>query len=146
MQTESLPVYPLESPEEGLAVEYQGFVLQERKADGPMTEDDLMAIVAQGEAPVAGAVIPADAEYESFTVQGSPAVGVTFRYAPGATVGGQKVSEQVTIFVLELDGVDVRFESMGGMKYVGAGEQYEPFYALTPAELADIAETLEPVE
>jgi len=126
-----LPVDSLPAPEEGLSMNYERFVLQERKADAPMSEADLLAIVAPGETPLGGATVPDDAEISVVSVNGRTAVAATFDPAPEASSKPGFAGEPVVILVLEMDGVDVRLESAFGE-------------AMTIDELVQTAETLAP--
>ncbi|MBA4370809.1 MAG: hypothetical protein C0418_04440 [Coriobacteriaceae bacterium] len=143
LPTDMLPVEAL--PDGGLMLSYNGFEMQERKELATITEGDLRQIVAPGATPIRDVVVPGDARVTTLTVNGLPAVAVEFDYAPGGSVmkEGPKATK-TTMLVTVLDGVEVRFWSVGGERLVDSG--WEPFGALSPAELAGLAESMEPVE
>lgn len=145
LPTDFLPVEALPAPNGGVSFSYDGFTLQERKAPKPMTEMDLWKLVAAGTAPTGEATVAADAKITSLVVRGRPAVGVKFVYFPAGDYVSKSSGDTVTVLVLELDGVDVRFSSSGGEKRASDGG-WAPFEALSVDELARIAGTLAPVK
>ena len=146
MITEWMPVDTAPGGD-GLRVEYQGFVLQERLAEEPLGEAELRALVAPGQKPLGFVEVSRDASVTVVDVNGRPAAGATFYWAPPeAAVKGLTIENRASVLVLEIDGVDVRLESTSGTVYTGANEQYEYRQALSLDELAAVAASLTPVE
>jgi hypothetical protein len=147
MVSDYMPVDAIDETDVVLTVEYEDFMLHERKAATPMDEDDLRALLSSGSRPVGWAEVPRDAEIEVLDVNGRPALGATFLWTPAeGEFKGLPGDSRVSVLVLEVDGVDVRMESVGHQVYTGANEQYEYRPALALEELAAIAGRLAPVE
>ena len=141
MDLGSKPIAPLD-PDKGLWVDYEGFSLEERKASGA----DLAKLVAVGSVPMVGGwPIPSDATTSSPTVAGTTAYGVEYaikeKSGPATGSGG---GSRVTFLVLEKDGVDIRLFSEGYERLEGG--KWVTYPNLSIAELAKIAESMQPVQ
>lgn len=147
LRTDYQPVEPLPEDDPGLTLSYDDFQLQERKAPGPMTEADLVALVAPGERPMGADSPPvvSGAVVTTHTFEGRPAVAVEYAIDRGGGPSDPPSKrERIVVLVLEVDGVDVRFASEGGERE-SAGE-WVAFDALGVEDLLAIAADLEPVE
>ena len=128
-----LPVDGLPAPEAGLRMDYERFTLQQRRADSPMSESDLKALVALGETPLGMTAVTDDAEISVVSVNGRPAVTATFSSTPPeASSKPGEARGTVTVLVTEIDGVEVRIESRPGVP-------------VSTDELVRIAESLAPL-
>lgn len=133
----------------GVMLAYKGFLLVERKADGPLDIAELEERVAPGEMPIGrvgpGSEIPENAEYSELEVSGGPAVGVAYDAVTEEKPGAGALTDPVRLLVFELDGVEVLMYAQGHLAYQTDGS-YEQVAALTFDELIEIAESLEPVK
>ncbi len=143
MVVDTLPVDKTPGVEGSISFAFSGFEMQERKAADALTEAELVEMLAPGATPMGEAFgpIPAGAQMTTLTVGAAPAAAVQFERGGG---GGGKAPETSTMMVAVIDGVDVRLWS-GGIETYENGE-WGLRGAYTPAEFAEIAETLEPVE
>jgi hypothetical protein len=140
--------------DEGVNMRYEGFELQERKADGDTTMATLRTVLAAGEDPLGFQMkIPSNATYEELEVDGKPALGVEFtldEQGKPSTQGGLPGKQSVIrILAFGRDGVDVRMKSEGNMAYqggTGENERYEYQPPLEFSELVEAAESLEPAK
>ena len=146
--TEYNPVGEIEG--EGVSLEYRGFTIQERSAEGALDSDALRSILAEGTSPIGegGPPITSSASYETFEVSGSPALGVEYDDSMAAEKQNLGV-EKVRALVFERDGVEVRIYSHGWMEYeggTGVEERYTPVDAMSFDDMLAIAGSLEPLE
>lgn len=140
-----LPVNALPEADPGLSVEYERFLLQQRKADGPLTAEDLEALVAPGATPISGLQpIPADVTTSEQTVQGNPAIVAEYvDVPPEALDKPDEEGEATTVLAFGLDGVEVILRSTTWYDCDPVGECTEN-PPLTAENLVAIADTLEP--
>lgn len=144
MEASYQPVNALPAPDAGLSIEYADFDLQERATDGPLTAQDLRALVAPGAAPVSGGpIIPGDVVLTDRTVRGSPAVAAELVDVPPESLGKADEGEPTTMLVLGMDGVEVLLRSTGFADC--STEPCTDVPPLTVDELVAVAETLRPV-
>jgi hypothetical protein len=143
MVADTLPVTETPGVEGGISFAFSGFEMQERRAADGFTEAKLAEALAPGATPMGEAFgpIPAGAQVTTLAVGAAPAAAVQFERGGG---GGGKVPETTTVMVVVIDGIDVRFWSNGVETYENG--EWGLRGAYTPAEFAEIAETLEPVE
>lgn len=141
--TDYLPVSGL-AADDGVSIEYERFQVQERKAEGALSEADLERIAAPGEDPLGRDLsIPEDATYEWFEVNGRPALGVEYNDR-GRLPKDQSIFR---LLIFEKDGVDTRMVSEDRNEYKGEreGEEvYEYGPPLAFEEMVQIAESLKP--
>lgn len=135
---------------EGVSLEYKGFTIQERNAEGALDEDALRSVLDEGTSPIGdgGPPIPGSATYEVFEVGNDPALGVEYDDSMAAEKQSLGV-ETVRVLALERDGVEVRIYSHGWMEYeggTGAQERYTPVDAMPFEEMLAIARSLEPLK
>lgn len=152
MFTDWLPVEVIETPEPGVSIAYEAFTLAEWKAESPLSEEDMRALLAPGQPAVQpdGFLVTSDAVYESLAVGGAPALGVEFvdegLDEKGSLGGGTPL---IRVLVLARDGVQVRLFSQSRMVFDGITDGQE-IYSWQPAlsfeELAAIGASLEPLE
>lgn len=146
--TEYNPITELKG--EGVSLEYAGFTLQERTAEGALDAGALRSILDEGTLPIGEGSPPVtdSATYEEFEVAGAPALGVEYE----DTMAAEKQNlglEAVRVLVFERDGVEVRIFSHGYMRYEGqesGEERYTPVDAMPFEDMLAIAESLEPIE
>lgn len=149
-----LPVDAVGDPVEGLSIAYDGFDIQERKADGELSGSDLEKIVAVGAEPLGvGLRVPSNVTYEELMVGDSSAIGAEFVVDPkgeaptSASMPGKE--SVIRLLVFSKDGVDVRIKTEGQMAYQGGSgkdERYEYEAPKTFEELVSIGESLAPVD
>jgi hypothetical protein len=140
LQTDSLPIDPLPAPDAGVSLVYERFTLEERKvgsgsAKGAL-EDRLRAALTERATEVT---------VTTTTVMGAPAVLAEYRVAPPEGAQGAAYApefQRETKLIVELGDVEVRLRSFSTERE--SGGEFVPFPSLTTAELAAIAETLEP--
>lgn len=133
----------------GVSVSYGGFVLTERKAASPLGRSDLKKLVSAGAKPVGdigpGSAIPQDAEYTELEVDGSPALGVSYRAATEEKMDDLLGTDPINVLVFERDGVEVVLYSQGYLEYQSDGSSV-PRPPLSLDELTVVGESLEPVD
>jgi hypothetical protein len=143
MNTGSAPVSPLESPGQGVWIDYEGFTVEERKASGA----DLAKLIAVGSRPFAGSEpIPSDASTSSPLVSGATAYSAEYTPVP------KQVAEEnpppgkrtAAFLVFEKDGVEVRLFS-GSTEQLDNGK-WVMVPGRTVAQLVKIAESMQPVD
>lgn len=135
--TDYLPITEVSDPSPGIKMEFQKFYMEERPAEGTGEAEELAETLAPGARPMEGCDVPSKfATWWEHTVRGEPALAVTYADTKGAG--------KSTVLVFVLDGVDVRMASSGYERLTDGDWVLYP--ALTPEELVEIAETLEPVE
>lgn len=155
LQLDYMPIDPIgRDSVEGVSMRYEGFDIQERKADAELTTADLEKMLAAGEDPLGFDMrITSAATYEEFEVNGRPALGVEFSLDPkgnaptGATPKGKQ--SVIRILAFSADGVDVRIKSEGVMEYqggTGKNERYDWVDPLELGELVAVGESLKPLE
>lgn len=142
LQLDSRPIDPLPQPDKGVFLAYEGFILEERKAEGPATEEGLTRTVRLAAALTPGKSAPEDAKVTTLTVQGAPAVALSYSYVPPESPVGAPTTETGTALAVVLGDVEVKLSSSGGLKE--SGGKWVPFSPLSVQELAKVAETLEP--
>lgn len=146
LRVDYLPIDTIGKPSRGVSINYDRFLLQERKGEGQLTHAQLEKRAAAGEDPMElGRGLPSSAKYEAFEVDGNPALGVEFMENEGMP-GKSSVSRML---LFEKDGVDVRMLSTSEMRYTGTSkgvENYEPVDALSFEELVRIGKSLEPAK
>lgn len=134
---------------EGVSLGYKRFILTERRADGAVGYAELEELMAPGERPVGdigpGSRIPEGAEYTELQVEGSPALGVSYRAATEEKIDDLLGTDSVSILAFERDGVLVVLYSQGYMEYQ-PDETYTKREALSFDELTEIGESLQPLE
>lgn len=146
MQADYQPVNALPEPDAGLSIEYERFLLQQRKADPPLTAEDLEALVAPGATPIGDRQpLPADVTTTDQTVQGNPAIWAAYVDVPPEAMDKPgEGGEPTTLLVFGLDGVEVILWSTTWYDCTPDGECTE-MPPLTAEEFVSIADTLEPV-
>lgn len=108
LSSSGLPVNALPEPDGGLSVEYERFLLQERKADGPLTAEDLAALVAPGATPIRDRQpLPDDVVTGSQTVHGNPAIGADYVDVPPEAADKPGEGEHTTLLAFGSDRVEV---------------------------------------
>ena len=140
------PVNALPEPDAALSIEYERFLLQQRKADAPLTAADLEALVAPGATPIGDRQpLPDDVTTTEETVQGNPAIGAAYVDAPPEAMdkSGEE-GEPTTLLVFGLDGVEVILWSTTWYDCTPDGKCTE-MPPLTAEDMVAIADTLEPV-
>lgn len=144
MQADYQPVNALPEPDAGLSIEYERFLLQERKAEGPITAEDLQALVAPGATPINDRQpLPEDVTTTEETVQGNPAIWASYVDMPPEAMEKSEEGEPTTLLAFGLDGVEVVLWSTTWYHCTSDGECTE-MPPLTAEELVAIADTLEP--
>ncbi len=144
MQADYQPVNALPAPDAGLSIEYERFLLQERQAEGPLTAEDLQALVAPGQTPIRDRQpIPEDVTSTEETVQGNSAIWASYIDVPPEAMGKPGEEEATTLLAFGLDGVEVILRSTTWYDCAPGGECTE-MPPLTADELVAIADTLAP--
>jgi hypothetical protein len=144
MQVGYQPITALPEPDAGLSIEYMDFLLQERAAAGPITAEDLEALVAPGATPISGGrPIPDDVTVSEQTVQGNPAIWASFVDMPPETMDKPGEGAPTSLLAVGLEGVEVILWSTGWSDCTSDGACTE-MPPLTAEELTAIADTLAP--
>jgi len=144
MQADYQPVNALPEPDAGLSIEYERFLLQERKAEGPLTTEDLEALVAPGATPISDRQpLPDDVTTSEETVQGNPAIWASYVDMPPESIEKPEEGEPTTLLAFGLEGVEVILWSTTWYDCAPNGECTE-MPPLTAEELVAIADTLAP--
>lgn len=144
MQADYQPVNALPEPDAGLSIEYERFLLQERKAEGPLTNEDLEALVAPGATPISDRQpLPDDVTTNEETVQGNPAIWASYVDMAPESIEKPEEGEPTTLLAFGLEGVEVILWSTTWYDCAPNGECTE-MPPLTAEELVAIADTLAP--
>jgi hypothetical protein len=144
MQVSYQPVNALPEPDAGLSIEYVDFLLQERASAGPMTAEDLEALVAPGATPISDRQpLPDDVTTSEQTVQGNPAIWASYVDIPPEAMEKPEEGEPTTLLAFGLEGVEVVLWSTTSFDCASDGECTE-IPPLTAEELVAIADTLAP--
>lgn len=144
MQADYQPVNALPEPDAGLSIEYEHFVLQQRKADGPLAATDLEALVAPGASIGDRQPIPEDVVTSALTVRDNPAITAEYVDVPPESTGKPGEGERTRLLAFGLEGVEVVLWSTTWFDCTSDGECAE-MPPLTVEELVAIADSLEPV-
>lgn len=138
---------------EGVSLHYSWLTLVERAATGPLDYAELKALMSAGSDPLGvgdvnggggGPDVPEGAEYAELEVDGRPALGVSYKSVTEEKPGPGAIPDPLNALLFEIDGVEVRMLSQGGMDYQPDGS-YVQRPPLTFDELIELAESLEPL-
>lgn len=144
MQADYQPVNALPEPDAGLSIEYERFLLHERKAESPLTAEDLEALVAPGATPISDRQpLPDEVTTSEEAVQGNPAIWASYVDMPPESIEKPEEGEPTTLLAFGLEGVEVILWSTTWYDCAPNGECTE-MPPLTAEELVAVADTLAP--